>query len=259
MESRRIREMTDRQFQRVLEREGKVVTKTLTQEEIKVLFREVKGSSGERITIYYTYDTDLKKGDIVNYKGYNYMLINENSIQSDVFKVSALKRCTVRLNIAGRYIPMVIASNLSSNNLGASIVDNIGLVTTDTDDIKAIEKNTQYICFGSTYKVVNIFYNDGLAYIYLTRTGDALYGHQTIEYYGSTSFKLENGKVQLRFVVYTTTDKITWSEADIKYTSSNLNYAEIDKDGWLTPKKKGVITITATCGDLTLKKSITIK
>lgn len=259
MEARRIRELTDRQFQRVLMREGKTVTKADTKKEVTVLFREVKGSSGEHISIYYDYNTDLTKGDIIEYKGYRYLLSNENSIQSDTFKVSVLKRCTVLLNIAGRYIPMAIASNLLSSNFGASIVDNLGLVTKETDYVKAIERNSQYICFGSTYKVANIFYNDGLAYIYMERTGNAVYGLQELEYYGDTSFALSEGKVQLRFAMKVTTDKITWSEAKIEYKSSNPDFGSVDENGWLTLKKKGVITVTATCGDVTLKKTITIR
>ena len=54
-------------------------------------------------------------------------------------------------------------------------------------------------------------------------------------------------------------EKITWSEAEIEYSSSNISFAEIDDQGWLTMKKKGVVTITATCGDVYLKKNITIR
>lgn len=259
MEARRIKELTDRQFQRVLTREGKVVTKTDTKEDVTVLFREVKGSSGERISIYYDNNTNLTKGDIIEYKGYKYLLTNENSVQSDVYKVSVLKRCTVLLNIEGRYIPMVIASNLTSDNLGADIINNLGLITKETDFIKNIARNSQYICFGGTYKVVNTFFNDGLAYVYLERTGNAIYGLQEIVYYGNTSFALSDDKVQLRFAMKVGTDKITWSEADIEYKVSNTEFAEIDDQGWLTMKKKGVITVTATCGDVYLKKSITIR
>lgn len=259
MDSRRIKELTGRQFQRVLAREGKVVTKTDTKEEVTVLFREVRGSSGERISIYYDYNTNLAKGDIIEYKGYKYLLTNENSIQSDVYKLSALKRCTVLLNIEGRYIPMVIASNLTSDNLGANIIDNIGLITKETDFVKNIARNSQYICFGGAYKVVNIFYNDGLAYIYMERTGNAIYGLQEMVYYGDTSFALADNKVQLRFAMRVTTDKVIWSEADIKYKVSNTEFAEIDDQGWLIMKKKGVVTVTATCGDVFLKKAITIR
>ena len=259
MEARRIKELTGRQFERVLNREGKVVKRADTQEEILVLFKEVRGSSGENISVYYKYDTNLSIGDIIEYKGYHYILANVNSVQSDVYKLSALKRCTVLLNINGRYIPMAIASNLASSGLGATVVDKITLITKETDHVKEIEKNSQYICFGSIYKVVNVFYNDGLAHVYMDRTGDAIYGLREIEYYGDTSFALTEGKVQLRFVMKVTTDKITWSEADIKYTTSNPKIAEIDDKGWLTLKQRGVITVTAECEDISLKKTITIR
>jgi hypothetical protein len=153
---------------------------------------------------------------------------------------------------------MAIVSNLSSNVI-TCIVDNITLATNDNSDIRDIKRNTQYICFGSTYKVVNAFYNDGMAYIYMNREGDAIYGLQEMEYYGKTTYDLSDGKVQLRFVVVCGLDKIVWSEAEITYKSSNTNFADIDEHGWMTMKKKGVITISATCGDLTLKKTITIK
>lgn len=258
METRRLRELTERQLKRVLEREGKTVVKSLTQEEVTVLFRKIQGYSGEHITIYYPYNTNLKKGDIVEYKGFRYLLTEESCIHSDVFKTSVLKKCTVYLNINGRKIPMALASDLYSN-LGATLIDNIGLVTKDTEYIRNIEKKSQYICFGGTYEVNNVFYNDGIAYLYLTRKGDAIYGLKEIKYYGDTTFNLSDNKVQLRFAVLTSTNDIIWSEADIVYKTSNPDFAEIDNNGWMTMKKKGVITISASHEDLTLKKTITIK
>ena len=260
MDSRRIKAMTERQFKRTLEREGKTVVKTLNQEEVTVLFREVKGSSGEHISIYYTYDTNLEKGDIVEYKKHRYILTNENSIQSDVFKVSKLKRCTVTLPIYGVNIPMAFASSdVFASNFGSVLIDNLGLVTKYTQDIDFLERGKQYICFGSTYKVKNFFINDGLVYILLERIGNATYGLQEIKYYGETSYSLSEKKVYLPFEVVTSIDDIVWADAPIVFTSSGTNIAEIDENGWLTFNKSGVVTITATCGDISLKKSITIR
>lgn len=255
MDARRLKNLTERQFNRVLSREGKIVTKSDTKEEVTILFKEVR-NVGENISIYYTNDTNLNVGDIVEYKGYRYVLKNVNSIQSDVYKASKLVRCTVLLNISGRHIPMALANDREI--MGENMANNLSLITKDTEHIREIKRNTQYICFGSTYKVSNIFYNDGLAHVYMERTGDANYGLQEMVYYGNTTFALSDGKVQLRFAVTTTLDKIIWSEAKIEYKSSNPRVAEIDENGWLTPKYKGVITITATCGDLHLKKNITI-
>jgi hypothetical protein len=260
MDSRRIKEMTERQFRRTLEREGKTVVKTLTQENVTVLFREVRGSSGEHISIYYTYDTNLKKGDIVEYKGYRYLLATENSIQSDVFKVSTLKRCTIEFSIYGRKVPMAFASSdVFASNFGSTVLENIGLVTTDADIVRLLERNTKYICFGSVYLIKNLFYNDGLAYILLERSGNAAYGLKEIKYYGGTSFALDEKKVHLPFDVVTTLDDFVWNEAQIEYKSSNPEFGSVDENGWLTLKKKGVFTVTATCGDVTLKKTITIR
>jgi hypothetical protein len=256
MQARRLKEMTDRQFQRVLAREGKEVFNPITLKKYTVLFREVRSTSGESISIYYTYDTDLKKGDIVEYKGFRYILTTESSIQSDSFKVSVLKRCTVLLNIYGRRIPMAI---LTSLNLGVVTTENLGLVTTDTDDIRSLERNSQYICFGSMYKVSNIFFNDGMAYVYMKRVGDAVYGLKEIKYYGSNTYSLEDGKVLLPFTVVTTIDDVVWTEAEITYTVSSNELAEVDANGYMTMKKRGVVTVTATCEGIYLKKTITIK
>ncbi len=258
MQAIRLKEMTDRQFQRVLTREGKVVTNPFTKKEYTVLFREVQGTSGEHISVYYTYDTDLKKGDIVEYKGHRYILTNESAIQSDSFKVSILKKCTVLLNIYGKNIPMAITTSLNSN-LGAAIVENLSLITKDVEDIRNIERNDQYICFGSVYKVYNIFYNDGVAYIYLKRTGNAVYGLKEIKYYGETTYAFADKKVHLPFTVVTTLDDIVWSEAEITYTVSSSSVAEVDSQGWMTMKQKGIVTVTASCGDISVKKTITIR
>lgn len=258
MEFRRLKEMTERQFKRVLDREGKKVIKTLTQEEVTVLFRKIQGHSGEHITIYYPYDTNLKKGDIVEYKGYRYLLSEESSIHSDIFKTSTLKKCTVFLNINGRHIPMAFSSDLYTK-LSSTVINSLGLVTTDTEHIRDIEKKNKYICFGGTYEVETIFYNDGLAYIYLKRTGDAMYGLLRIQYHGDTTFNLSDNKVQLRFSVITSTDDVVWSGVKLTYKSSNPNFADIDENGWLTMRQKGVITVTASYEDYTLKKTITIR
>jgi hypothetical protein len=260
MDSRRIKDMTERQFRRALEREGKAVVKSLTQENVTVLFREVRGSSGEHISIYYAYDANLKKGDIVEYKGYRYLLANENSTQSDVFKLSTLKRCTVEFSIYGRKVPMAFASSdVFASNFGSTLLENIGLVTTDNNIVRSLERSTKYICFGSVYMIKNMFYNDGLAYILLERSGNAAYGLKEIKYYGGTSLALEEQKVYLPFEVVTTLDDFVWIEAKIEYTSSNPDIATVDENGWLTLKKKGIIIVTATCEEITIKKTITIR
>lgn len=259
MNSRRMKELTERQFQRVLIREGKTVLKSLTHEEVTVLFRETKGSSGDHVTIYYEQSANLQKGDIIEYKGHRYLLSNVNSIQSEVYKVSVLKRCTVYLNVYGKKVPMAMVADMYSSNFGASLINSLGLVTKDTATIKEVRKNDKYICFGGIYVVKSLFYNDGVAYILLERTGDALYSLKEIKYYGSTTFNLEEKTVQMPFAVLTTVDDIVWSEAEITYKSSNPNIAEIDSGGWLTLKQRGVITITAVCEDIIVKKTITIK
>src|SRR5699024_6293326 len=93
------------------------------------------------------------------------------------------------------------------------------------------------------YSVQNHLYNDGIAYIYLSREADMPDVYALI-YNGDTSVELEAGTYQLSYTA--AVNNIPVQNSTLSYVSSNTEVATVSDTGLLTLLSAGDTTITAT-------------
>ena len=106
-----------------------------------------------------------------------------------------------------------------------------------------MEINSAYYNYGGYYKVRNIFYNNGLAYVYMTREAMPT-DRYTLSYNGVTSLDMANATTyQLSYTAIK--NDVVVNNPALSYTSSNDTIATVDSNGLMTLLKEGNVKITA--------------
>lgn len=261
MNYNRIIRSNEKQFAASLKREGQTILNYNKNIEELVLFNKIKNSRSaqDKLSIYYSVSTSIKKGDVLFFKGEYYIVLNENYPENEVWRNSTLMKCNTTWNLFGKVVPLV-ASELSSpspNSGSAGIAVNSigGAVNFYTSDIELLHTNVGlndvFYDFGGTYKLINKFFVDGLAYIYLQRDRTISATMFEMYYTGNYQYKISNGSVPLLFTVgkYATSaaeSNYYVPTAKIKYSVNNPEIATVDENGIMAMHQTGEITITAT-------------
>ena len=254
-----IKNCNQRQFNATMKRECITVSDYYDRNKTyDVFFRRSKrgSNSNGKVRIYFSQDTPIDIGTMFVLKDDTYVVTSRDGDESDVFYTSIAVKCdtsfTVFSNAENRYvsIPFVTLSDkftLSSNSTISMVSGAVVIYTGDNPYSREVELNETYYNYGGYYKVRNTFYNNGLAYVYMTREAKPA-DRYTLSYNGVTSLDMKDTTTyQLSYTAIK--NDVPVDSPTLTYVSSNNTIATVDDTGLMTLLKKGNVTITATWTD----------
>lgn len=254
-----IKNFNQRQFNATMKRECITVSdyydRTKTYD---VFFRRSRRGSNPngKVRIYFSQDTPIDIGTTFVLKDDTYVVTSRDGDESDIFYTSMAVKCdtsfTVFSNAEKRYvsIPFVTLSDkftLSSNSTISMVSGAVVIYTGDNIYSREVEINENYYNYGGYYKVRNTFYNNGLAYVYMTREAMPE-DRYTLSYNGVTSLNMADATTYQLSYTAIKNDVVVDSPA-LTYVSSDTSIATVDGNGLMTLLKEGNVTITATWTD----------
>ena len=266
-----IKNFNQRQFNATMKRECITVSDYYDRTKTYNVFfrRSRRGSnSNGKVRIYFSQDTPIDIGTMFVLKDDTYVVTSRDGDESDIFYTSIAVKCdtsfTVFSNAENRYvsIPFVTLSDkftLSSNSTISMVSGAVVIYTGDNPYSREVELNESYYNYGGYYKVRNTFYNNGLAYVYMTREAKPE-DRYTLSYNGVTSLDMADATTYQLSYTAIKNDTVIDSPT-LTYVSSDDTIATVDSNGLMTLLKEGNVTITATWTDgknTTCETTITI-
>lgn len=254
-----IKNFNQRQFNATMKRECITVSDYYDRNKTYDVFfrRSRRGSnSNGKVRIYFSQDTPIDIGTMFVLKDDTYVVTSRDGDESDIFYTSIAVKCdtsfTVFSNTEHRYvsIPFVTLSDkftLSSNSTVSMISGSVVIYTGDNPYAREIELNESYYNYGGYYKVGNTFYNNGLAYVYMTREAKPQ-DRYVLSYTGVTSLDMKDATTyQLSYTAIK--NDVVVNNPALTYVSSDNTIATVNDTGLMTLLKEGNVTITATWTD----------
>ena len=254
-----IKNCNQRQFNATMKRECITVSDYYdSTKTYDVFFRRSRRGSNPngKVRIYFSQDTPIDIGTTFVLKDKPYVVTSRDGDESDIFYTSMAVKCdtsfTVFSNAENRYvsIPFVTLSDkftLSSNSTISMVSGAVVIYTGDNLYSREVEINENYYNYGGYYKVGNTFYNNGLAYVHMTREAMPT-DRYTLSYNGVTSLDMADATTyQLSYTAIK--NDIPVDNPALTYVSSDNTIATVDGNGLMTLLKEGNVTITATWTD----------
>ena len=254
-----IKNCNQRQFNATMKRECITVSDYYDRNKTyDVFFRRSKrgSNSNGKVRIYFSQDTPIDIGTTFVLKDKPYVVTSRDGDESDIFYTSIAIKCdtsfTVFSNAEGRYVsvPFVTLSDkytLSSNSSISMVSGAVIIYTGDNSYSREVEVNENYYNYGGYYEVANTFYNNGLAYVYMTREAKPQ-DRYTLSYNGVTSLDMKDATTyQLSYTAIK--NDVVVDNPTLTYVSSDDTIATVDGNGLMTLLKQGNVTITATWTD----------
>ena len=254
-----IKNFNQRQFNATMKRECITVSDYYDRTKTYNVFfrRSRRGSnSNGKVRIYFSQDTPIDIGTMFVLKNDTYVVTSRDGDESDIFYTSIAVKCDTTFNVYSnaehRYvsIPFVTLSDkftLSSNSTVSMVSGAVVIYTGDNPYSREVEINENYYNYGGYYKVRNTFYNNGLAYVYMTREAKPE-DRYTLSYNGVTSLDMKDATTyQLSYTAIK--NDVPVDSPTLTYVSSDNTIATVDGNGLMTMLKEGNVTITATWTD----------
>ena len=254
-----IKNFNQRQFNATMKRECITVSDYYDRTKTYDVFfrRSRRGSNPQgKVRIYFSQDTPIDIGTMFVLKDDTYVVTSRDGDESDVFYTSIAVKCDTSFNVFSntehRYvsIPFVTLSDkftLSSNSTISMISGSVVVYTGDNSYLREVDLNHGFYNYGGYYKLGNTFYNNGLAYWYMTR--EAMPADKyTLSYTGVTSLDMKDATTyQLSYTAIK--NDVVVNNPTLTYVSSNDTIATVDGNGLMTMLKQGSVKITATWTD----------
>ena len=251
-----IKNCNQRQFNATMKRECITVSDYYdSTKTYNVFFRRSRRGNNPngKVRIYFSQDTPIDIGTTFVLKDKPYVVTSRDGDESDIFYTSIAVKCdtsfTVFSNAEGRYvsIPFVTLSDkytLSSNSSISMVSGAVIIYTGDNPYSREVEVNENYYNYGGYYEVANTFYNNGLAYVYMTREAKPQ-DRYTLSYTGVTSLNMSDATTyQLSYTAIK--NDVVVNNPTLTYVSSDNTIATVNDTGLMTLLKEGNVTITAT-------------
>ena len=254
-----IKNFNQRQFNATMKRECITVSDYYDRNRTyDVFFRRNKRGSNPngKVRIYFSQDTPISIGTIFVLKDTPYVITSRDDDESDIFYTSMAIKCdtsfTVFSNTEHRYVtvPCAVKTDeytLTNNSIISMVSGSVTVYTGDNSYAREIEINNGYYNFGGYYKVGNTFYNNGLAYVYMTREAMPE-DRYTLSYNGVTSLDMKDTTTYQLSYTAIKNDVVIDSPA-LTYVSSDNTIATVDTNGLMTLLKEGNVKITAKWTD----------
>ena len=255
-----IKNLNQRQFNATMKRECITVSdyydRTKTYD---VFFRRSRRGNNPngKVRIYFSQDTPIDIGTMFVLKGDTYVVTSRDGDESDIFYTSIAVKCDTSLNVLysdteHRYIsiPFVTLSDkftLSNNSTISMISGSVVVYTGDNPYLREVQLNHGFYNYGGYYKLGNTFYNNGLAYWYMTREAKPA-DKYVLSYNGVTSLDMADATTYQLSYTAIKNDTVIDSPT-LTYVSSDNTIATVDGNGLMTLLKEGNVTITATWTD----------
>lgn len=254
-----IKNCNQRQFNATMKRECITVSDYYDSNKTYDVFfrRNKRGNNPDgKVRIYFSQDTAISIGTVFVLKDIPYVVTSRDNDESDIFYTSIAVKCdtsfTVFSNTENRYvtIPCAVKSDeytLTNNSIISMVSGSVTVYTGDNSYAREIEINNGYYNFGGYYEVKNTFFNNGLAYVYMTR--EAMPEDKyTLSYSGVTSLDMADATTyQLSYTAIK--NGIPVDNPTLTYVSSDDTIATVDGNGLMTMLKEGNVKITATWTD----------
>ena len=254
-----IKNCNQRQFNSTMKRECITVSDYYDSTKTYDIFfrRNKRGNNPDgKVRIYFSQDTAISIGTIFVLKDIPYVVTSRDNDESDIFYTSIAVKCdtsfTVFSNTEHRYvtIPFAVKSDeytLTNNSIISMVSGSVTVYTGDNSYSREIEINHGYYNFGGYYEVKNTFFNNGLAYVYMTREAKPE-DRYVLSYNGVTSLDMADATTyQLSYTA--TKNDIPVDNPTLTYVSSDDTIATVDGNGLMTLLKEGNVEITATWTD----------
>ena len=254
-----IKNYNKRQFDATMKRECITVSDYYdSTKTYDVFFRRSRRGSNPngKVRIYFSQDTPIDIGTTFVLKDKPYVVTSRDGDESDVFYTSMAVKCDTSFNVfsnaENRYvsIPFVTLSDkftLSSNSTVSMISGAVVIYTGDNPYSREVEINESYYNYGGYYKVGNRFFNNGLAYVYMTREAMPT-DRYTLSYNGVTSLDMADATTyQLSYTAIK--NDVVVNSPTLSYVSSNDTIATVNDTGLMTLLKEGNVKITAIWTD----------
>ena len=251
-----IKNCNQRQFNATMKRECITVSDYYdSTKTYNVFFRRSRRGNNPngKVRIYFSQDTPIDIGTTFVLKDKPYVVTSRDGDESDIFYTSIAIKCdtsfTVFSNAENRYIsiPFVTLSDkytLSSNSSISMVSGAVIIYTGDNPYSREVEVNENYYNYGGYYEVANTFYNNGLAYVYMTREAKPQ-DRYTLSYTGVTSLNMSDATTyQLSYTAIK--NDVVVNNPTLTYVSSDNTIATVNDTGLMTLLKEGNVTITAT-------------
>lgn len=251
-----IQNKTKRQFEKTLHRESITVNDYYSDTKTyKVFFR--RGDRGTapqgKMRLFYLKETDISIGTVYIYDGECYLVTSKDAQESGVYYTSVAIRCETLFTVKykEKYIEVpfavekeqyVTVGNQNLNIVAGSVTIYTGL----NEYVREMTISKKYVNFGGTYEITNIFYNNGLAYIYMERDAD-MPDTYSLVYDGLTTLDITAGTYQLSYSALKNGNIV--STPTLSYATSDESVATVDDAGQLSLITSGSVTITATWVD----------
>ena len=231
--------ITQRQFDFSMRREKITITDYYDPSiQYDIFFRrDNRGTSPQgKLRLFYAVDTPISIGTIFILGNDNYLVTSKEAVEGVVYRSSTAVKCTEQISIKntdGTYTVVPFAMDtgryVTTSNGTISIIDgSVTIYTGLNDTVKQMDG--YYNCFGGRYSVQNHLYNDGIAYIYLSREAD-MPDVYALTYNGDTSIELEAGTYQLTYTA--SINNIPVENPTLSYVSGNIEVATVSDTGLL--------------------------
>lgn len=257
-------------FQESINREGKEIV--IDGINHTVLFRRTtKGETTPYTLVFAPYSDSIKQGASFTINGDTYLILKENTIENNVYRKYEAIKCSAIVKMmygVGDIVSYPVYMNDLSDSLNSgkivTVASTAEFIFSLNDDSRRLYINQRFFCgyFGLAWKITDINYKDGMAYVYATRdatqsTDDKINGiadRWNYEMKPSTyqvvitedAVALDVAKTQTLTVsvlkdgtAMETTPTITWTVAD-------ATIASIDSTNTITALKQGTTKITGS-------------
>ena len=255
-----IKNCNQRQFNATMKRECITVSDDYDRNKTYDVFfrRSRRGSNPNgKVRIYFSQDTPIDIGTMFVLKDDTYVVTSRDGDESDIFYTSIAVKCDTSFNVLysdteHRYIsiPFVTLSDkftLSNNSTISMISGAVVVYTGDNPYLREVQLNHGFYNYGGYYKLGNTFYNNGLAYWYMTREAKPA-DKYVLSYNGVTSLDMADATTYQLSYTAIKNDTVIDSPT-LTYVSSDNTIATVNDTGLMTLLKEGSVTITATWTD----------
>ena len=255
-----IKNCNQRQFNATMKRECITVSDYYdSTKTYDVFFRRNKRGSNPngKVRIYFSQDTPIDIGTVFVLKDTSYVVTSRDDDESDIFYTSMAVKCDISFNVYSntehRYVTVpcaVIADEytLTNNDIISIASGSVTVYTGDNSYARDMSIGETYYNFGGYYKVGNVFYNNGLAYVYMTREAKPIEDRYTLSYNGVTSLDMADATTyQLSYTAIK--NDVVVNNPALTYVSSDNTIATVDGNGLMTMLKEGNVKITTTWTD----------
>ena len=224
----------------------------------KCLFRKNsdKNSSDNRLTIFYPTSEAIAQGQLLKYGGRYFLTLNQETIENETYQKSDLLEVNTSIHTISSgyelylkaYSEDITSVGVTGNSQISVVGGNISLMTQDNADSRKLAINATFTALGATWKIINLYYKNGLCYIFTERSADST----TTPVYSLAIVSADTyteGDTGTATTTATITDGSTVTNilnATINWSSSDMSVATVDNSGHITTLKSGTFVLTAT-------------